>query len=169
MEYFLKENECMRKYTLVNNCLTRNSSDELFKQQDKVTGLFDTEKELAYYCFNQRFYKMNFFSATRSSDVDHLSLYDLEGKKINSVELDSLIEKFFPEETKMIKKRVSAFNNVWLKKLINVGIMDYWNVKQDKILKSLPDEIKKEMEDIAEKSKMYISELGSDKKVKMKM
>jgi hypothetical protein len=123
----------------------------------EIRAILDNEKDLAHYSFANKYYKLDHLNPnTLSSSI---KLYNQEGKNLTSSELDEVIEKHFPKETKIIKKSKTAFSQIGYRQLINLGIMDFWLVKQEKILANLPEETKQIMKEIEEKSKGYIDEI----------
>jgi hypothetical protein len=119
---------------------------------EKIIGVFDTEEDLAYYAFG----KSHYGSGVLTSVCDYHDIYTPTGEKLSQKQYDQMIEKYFPQETAEINDRREIGNKPLFKHFVNWGMMDFWLVKQEKILKNLPDETVQKIQAVIERSNDYI-------------
>lgn len=145
--YYNNKNVEIDKYCLTNSSMGGSG----------INGLWDTEEEVAYYAFFNTLYKMNVLS--KSSPC--MFLYKPNGEQFNDNELNSLIKKYFLEETKKIDKRINLCNNKFIKMMMNLNdwrLIKYWIVYEENLINNLNQEIKDKYEKMNRKSKAYIND-----------
>ena len=130
---------------------------------ESLKGIFDNEEDLAHYSFSQFYYKMNGLE-----QLSGLTLTSPDGSRLNSKSLDSIIEKYYPEETKIISKRFAEFNGkkvgLFVKLSIQLGLRDFWIIKAEDLFKNLSKDRKNIIEEVKNKSMEYCFSLSSGNK-----
>lgn len=148
---FKNESKQINKFFLMNSSMAG----------EKALGVFDNEEDLSYYALTHHYYK----TYSLSTVCSYTDLYDLEGKRISDKQLDTIIQKYFPEETKKIDKRRQLCNNKFIAMLMNFNnwkMIKYWTEYEEEIIKNFPLEKKNKLEEVETKSKQYIENFFGD-------
>lgn len=122
---------------------------------ETIDAVLDNEQELAYYAFFKGYYNMHYLS----SMCTYHDLYNADGKILNDKDLDNIIKKYFPNETKKIHKRLELCGNKFVKNIMNLTNwrpIKYWITYQQEIINNMPDDIKKMFNNIELKSNQYV-------------
>lgn len=125
---------------------------------EKIVVLLDTEEELAYYAFKHNFYRTGFLSTVCSYN----DLYCPEGKSINNNELNNIIKKHLPNETKKIDERKDLCNNKFVNMLMNLNgwkLLKYWIDLHKELIEKMPEDKKQKFVDIENKNTQYVNEV----------
>lgn len=125
----------------------------------KILLMVDTDDELAYYAFFKFYYKLNMLNSDYNSCSNCSIIYDKEGKIITNDELDKIIEKYFPIETKKIaiRKKLSTYR--FFSKIMNISngrVLKYWLQYEKYLIKLIKPDKKEKFERIKFKSSNYI-------------
>lgn len=107
-----------------------------FSGEQKVTGIFKTEEDLAYYAFFSGLYRMNVLSSVCAYN----DLITPNNERMTDQGLNNIIRHYFPEETKQIDKRMDLSSKKWFNIVYNtIGhkFIDHWTEVSSKIIKNM--------------------------------
>lgn len=132
-----------------------------FSGEQKVTGIFKTEEDLAYYAFFSGLYRMNVLSSVCAYN----DLITPNNDKLTDKGLNQLIQHYFPEETKKIDKRMDLCSKKWFNIVYNsIGnkFLNHWTEVSSTIVKNMPQNKKSKYQEVMEFSENEINQKFSN-------